>query len=147
MKTIIRTMSQQSAVTIADHWKYEEPYSFYDATADEEDYQELIDPEKRNNQYYEVWKNKELYGYFVIILDTPDTAELGLGLRPDLTGKGLGQSFILEILQFLTTTFPAVTEVELSVAAFNKRAIKQSASKKVIHFFNKQMVAPMSLLK
>lgn len=116
-------MSQASAMEIADHWKYEAPYSFYDATADEEDYQELIDPLQRKDHYYEVWKNDELFGYFAIFFSGTTTVELGLGLRPDLTGRGLGQAFLVEIIKFLTANFPDVSKIELSVAAFNQRAV------------------------
>lgn len=117
-------MTQDSALAIADTWNYEGIYSFYDAAADEEDYQELIDPAQRKSNYYEVLNNNELFGYLVIIPKDTNIVELGLGLRPDLTGRGLGQAFIKEALQFLMTSFPIVTHVELSVAAFNKRAFK-----------------------
>ncbi|MBL1226320.1 GNAT family N-acetyltransferase [Enterococcus sp. BWR-S5] len=124
MKTHIQLMTQETAMIIADQWTYEEPYSFYDASADEEDYQELIDPLQRDNQYYEMWKNDELFGYFVILLNNPTTVELGLGLKPELTGKGFGQSFISEIMDFTAAKFPEISKIELSVAAFNQRAIK-----------------------
>lgn len=124
MKTNIQLMTQETAMMIADLWKYEEPYSFYDATADEEDYQELIDPLQRGNHYYEMRRNGELVGYFVLLTDDSNTVEIGLGLRPDLTGRGLGQTFINEILDYAMLKFPNTSKVELSVAAFNQRAIK-----------------------
>jgi ribosomal-protein-alanine N-acetyltransferase len=49
--------------------------------------------------------------------------EVGLGLRPDLTGKGLGRRFLLAGLDFARRSFsPEV--LRLSVPTFNKRAIK-----------------------
>lgn len=137
MKTNIQLMTQEAAMMIADHWKYKEPYSFYDATADVEDYQELIDPQQRGNHYYEWWKEDELVGYFVLLTDDSNTVEIGLGLRPDLTGKGLGQTFISEILNYAMLKFPNTSKVELSVAAFNQRAIKAylTAGFKETHHF------------
>lgn len=55
MKNIkIQKLSQFHAEEIANEWKYEGIYKFYDATEDEEDYQELISQELRDEQYFEV---------------------------------------------------------------------------------------------
>ena len=51
-----------------------------------------------------------------------DTVEIGLGLRPDLTGQGLGLQFFLEGVAFARDRFPG-RRVTLNVAAFNERAI------------------------
>ena len=49
--------------------------------------------------------------------------DLGLGLRPDLTGRGLGLGFVNAGLEFAKSQFsPKV--IQLRVAAFNERAIK-----------------------
>lgn len=48
--------------------------------------------------------------------------EIGLGLRPDLTGKGLGRTFLEAGSEYAVTRFGA-TELALAVAAFNRRAI------------------------
>jgi ribosomal-protein-alanine N-acetyltransferase len=50
-------------------------------------------------------------------------AELGLGLKPELTGKGLGINFINAVLENITF-LNGVNDFTLSVALFNKRAIK-----------------------
>ena len=49
--------------------------------------------------------------------------EYGLGLRPDLTGRGLGQEFVRAGLEFGRARF-APRKIMLNVAAFNKRAIR-----------------------
>src|SRR5204863_514838 len=52
-----------------------------------------------------------------------DVLDYGLGLRPDLTGRGLGLDFFRAGLEFGRERFrPAL--VRLHVAAFNERAVK-----------------------
>ena len=51
-----------------------------------------------------------------------DALEVGLGLRPDLTGRGLGLEFLLAGIDFGRRRF-GVSRVILNVAAFNERAI------------------------
>jgi ribosomal-protein-alanine N-acetyltransferase len=48
---------------------------------------------------------------------------VGLGLRPDLTGKGLGHGFLVARLEFARRSFPPEV-FRLAVATFNERAIK-----------------------
>lgn len=46
-------LSQSNALIIANEWKYDGEYSFYDMTADSEDYEEFIDEDLRNaNDHY-----------------------------------------------------------------------------------------------
>lgn len=49
-------------------------------------------------------------------------AEIGLGLRPDLTGCGLGESFLRACLHFASEVLGA-RSYTLAVAACNRRAI------------------------
>jgi ribosomal-protein-alanine N-acetyltransferase len=48
---------------------------------------------------------------------------IGLGLRPDCTGKGLGQAFVEAGLEYAKQKFDPAT-FRLSVATFNRRAIR-----------------------
>lgn len=115
-------MDQQSAEEIANRWKYDGGYAFYDMTADPEDYEEILSPEKRGERYFSVFSGSALAGFFC--LEQEDgVIELGLGLRPDLTGQGLGQAFLRQILWFLEARYPFET-ICLRVASFNQRAIK-----------------------
>lgn len=113
-------MTQSDAEQIA-LWHYDGEFSFYDMENDPEDLQELLSPGERADSYWSAYSDGALTG-FVCIQSTGSTAEIGLGLRPDLTGKGLGSSFLQAIQQFAQCLFPAVSVLSLAVAAFNLRA-------------------------
>ncbi len=118
----ILKMQQKDAVVIADNWKYDGEYSFYNMTEDPEDYEEIISPERRKDNYYSVFENKILIGFFCFFEDG-NFIEIGLGLKPCLTGQGKGRRFLNEILLFIRNK-NSNKRVRLSVAKFNKRAIK-----------------------
>lgn len=122
MEIIINPMNQQDAELIAE-WEYEGIYSFYNPKKDREDLEELLSPESRENTYFSAYNdNGELIGLFEFCQDG-DVVEIGLGLKPELAGRGYGQSFIDQGLQFARKTFNP-RSFQLSVALFNKRAIK-----------------------
>jgi ribosomal-protein-alanine N-acetyltransferase len=92
-------MSQRQARTVAA-WRYDPPYDFYDAVADPEDLAELLDPVQRAGRDFAVRDDSgNLVGFFMFKRQR-DTVEVGLGLRPDLTGRGRGLSFLLAGLEF-----------------------------------------------
>jgi [ribosomal protein S18]-alanine N-acetyltransferase len=114
-------LSQEEAEEIAE-WRYPEPYSFYDWTADPDDLRELLDPALRGEAYWAVRDDSaELVGYFSLRPKGEDV-EIGLGLRPDLTGRGLGADFLAAGLDFARQRF-APQRFTLAVATFNERAI------------------------
>jgi ribosomal-protein-alanine N-acetyltransferase len=114
-------LTQEEAEAIAE-WRYPAPYSFYDWTADADDLRELLEPELRGDAYWAVKDGDELVGYFSCKAKE-DAVEIGLGLRPDLTGRGLGAEFLAAGLEFARTRF-APERFTLAVATFNERAIK-----------------------
>ena len=115
-------MAQRDAEAVAG-WHYPEPYSFYDWTAFEEDLAELLTPSLRGEAYFAVDDVAgDLVGYFSFKQAEPGTLVIGLGLRPDLTGKGLGASFLAAGLDYGLGSFRA-NEFSLAVATFNARAI------------------------
>lgn len=116
----IKPLRQDLALEIADQWKYPAPYDFYDATADPEDYAELVSDEARGNRYFAVLKNASLMGYFCVF-PTEIGLELGLGMKPSLIGQGNGRAFYQTIEAYLRDNYDEKI-VELSVAAFNERA-------------------------
>ena len=116
------SLSQEEAEAIAG-WHYPDPYSFYDWSADVDDLQELLDPALRGDAYWAVSDDEgELVGHFSF-KPKGGAVEIGLGLRPDLTGRGLGADFLAAGLGFARTRF-APERFTLAVATFNERAIK-----------------------
>jgi ribosomal-protein-alanine N-acetyltransferase len=115
----IRPMSDDAAHTIAG-WKYPPPYNFYDAIDDPVDLAELLDPERRRGRYFEVFDAGDLVGFFEYKHEVKPL-EIGLGMRPDLTGRGLGLDFVRAGMAFARTEFGA-TSLSLAVAVFNERA-------------------------
>ena len=121
MKFTINKMKQEDAYQIA-LWHYEAPYDFYDWDRDAEDLAELLNPQSWQEAYYSVLNGEnELVGFFVFKRDS-ETVEVGLGLRPDLTGKGLGRTFLNAGLTFGQEHL-SVEVWSLNVATFNTRAI------------------------
>ena len=120
----IALLTQANADQIAREWHYNDMYSFYNMENDPEDLEEIITPKLRGDKYYQVVDDQdELVGYFCLERLSEGKVEVGLGLRPDLTGRGLGLNFITEIEAFIQNNFN-YRIIVLSVASFNKRAIK-----------------------
>ena len=115
-------MSEQQARAVAD-WYYDPPYDFYDAAADPEDLAELLDPVQRDGRYFAVLGDPgSLVGFFMFKQEG-DAVVIGLGLRPDLPGRGLGLPFLLAGLEFARGRY-APARFRLMVATFNRRAIR-----------------------
>jgi len=118
---VIGPMAATDAQAIA-RWRYPAPYSFYDADADPDDLAELLDSSGWGRKYFAADDaSGQLVGLFVFKVDD-GVVEIGLGLRPDLTGRGFGASFIEAGMRYACVALGA-TELALAVAAFNRRAI------------------------
>ena len=116
-------MKQREAEQIADDWKYNDEYSFYDMAADIDDYLEFVNMEKRADKYFSCYLNKELMAWYSAEVLDDDKIELGLGLKPQYTGKGLGVDFVNAVIKHATSIYGNNGFI-LSVALFNQRAIK-----------------------
>ncbi len=104
-------------------WRYEPPYDFYDWTSDPDDLEELLDPERRKDVYFSAFDERRgLVGFFQFEVKG-ETVDVGLGMRPDLTGAGLGLDYLLAGLEFARGRY-SPTRFTLSVATFNARAIR-----------------------
>lgn len=116
-------ITQEQAEIIAYNWHYDGEYYFYDMEADKEDLVEFINPEKRDGSTFVVTNKNEIIGFFSFIKVDYNTINIGLGMRPDLTGKGTGQKFLKAGLAFAKSKYTP-EKITLSVATFNQRAIK-----------------------
>jgi ribosomal-protein-alanine N-acetyltransferase len=118
---IFRQMDDADANDVA-RWRHDPPYDFYDSTADPADLAELLDQERRRGVYFSVLDGENRLAGFFQFERKDGTVEVGLGLGPDLTGKGLGARFVLSGLAFARARF-SPQRFTLSVATFNERAI------------------------
>ena len=114
-------MDQADAELVAS-WHYEPPYDFYDFEADPEDLEEILDPVRRAGDYHAAELDGELVGFFSFKVHD-DAVEIGLGLRPDLVGGGVGLEFVEAGLDFAGATFRPAS-FWLDVATWNERAKK-----------------------
>ena len=112
MKLTIEPASPETFSEIGA-WRYQPPYDFYDGDQDP-----VLNPERF---FGAVGPDGTLVGFYYVE-DKGEAVELGLGLRPDLTGRGLGDEFFRSGVDFVRSRHPG-RPVVLNVAAFNERAI------------------------
>jgi len=117
----VRAMTADDALAVAA-WRYPDEYAFYNWDADPGDLAELLDPAGWGRQYFAVdGRGRARVGFFAFKADA-ESLEIGLGLRPDLTGDGLGLAFVEAGIQFAEKRFGA-RSLTLAVAEFNQRAV------------------------
>ncbi len=123
-------LTKEEAMEI-NTWTYEEPYSLYSFSGEKEVIEELLD-----GTYYGCCDDQgDLIGYFCFganaqvpggrdanLYGGEDVIDIGLGMKPALTGKGIGKEFFQAGIGFATKEFNAKM-FRLSVATFNTRAI------------------------
>ena len=129
MKFTIRNMNEDYAVEILN-WRYESPYDFYNNEVNPDSLKELL-----GDSYSIVLdQNNRLIGFFC----TGDSAQvpagrqfgayseamvdLGIGMKPELTGQGHGSTFFSFVLRYVQDNYEGVP-IRLTVAKFNERAI------------------------
>lgn len=129
MKFRIQPISQQYAQNITS-WQYEDAYSMYNLS--DLALQVLRDPD---NRYYAVLDEfGQLSGYCCFGREArvpggeyPETRQLvldvGVGLHPEMVGRGSGHAFVDAILSFAKEEFNPES-FRVSIAKFNKRSLK-----------------------
>lgn len=117
----LRPLEQADAEAIAA-WRYPDEYAFYDWTANPADLALLLDSGRRRDAFHVAdGEDGDLAGFFQVEAGAAGV-ELGLGLRPDLCGRGLGEGFTRVGLDLVRRLHGSV-RITLAVAAFNARAI------------------------
>jgi [ribosomal protein S18]-alanine N-acetyltransferase len=117
----IVAMNEADAEAIAG-WQYPAPYDFYNMTSDPEDLSQVLDPKRWGVSYFAVHDDRgSLVGFFEF-LQEGSAVVVGLGMRPDLTGRGLGAAFVQSGLDFAQDRWSPLRFC-LCVATFNQRAM------------------------
>ena len=110
-------------------WRYKPPYDWYNPPPlSKEVVANLIDPQW---QFHSIKADDALIAYASFGNDgrvtggdyTAPAIDIGLGLAPALTGRGLGRIVLQAILEFAQTSFQSPA-ARLTVARFNQRAIR-----------------------
>jgi ribosomal-protein-alanine N-acetyltransferase len=104
-------------------WHYEPPYDFYDLASDPSDAAEMRDPAHASHFRAVLAGRDDRLDAFWYFDWHEDVVEVGIGLRPDLTGCGHGESFLRAQLDYASESWQPKT-FRLFVAAWNGRAIR-----------------------
>ncbi len=115
-------------------WRYDGPYAIYNMGAGEEGLAEMLDPRSPYSSVRD--EHGALIGHFAYGTTAEVEGEgeprlygedrvlaVGLGMRPDLTGKRNGLEFVRACVDFARDRF-APSAFRLFVLDFNERAIR-----------------------
>jgi RimJ/RimL family protein N-acetyltransferase len=111
-------------------WRYEPPYDFYNLSSfTEADISFFVGPQ--SGYYSIIDEGDKLVAYCCFGLEgqvpggdySAEALDLGLGVRPDLTGQGRGSLLVKAVLDFARQTF-APSTCRVTIAAFNQRALR-----------------------
>ena len=125
----ISPLTEESARQII-HWCYLPPYDLYNPS--ENDLVGFLNPDYRYHQVLD--DDMTLIGYCCFGLDArvpggnykigePSVLDVGLGMHPDLVGKGRGAGFLKSILNYGKEHFRP-EYFRATIASFNQRSLK-----------------------
>lgn len=106
-------------------WVYSGVYSVYNLLPWEvvvENHWQLADAEARRKIFHTIYLDGEMIG-FGRIQEGEDRVDLGVGLKPEYCGKGLGLP-VMEVLTEKAMSLYPGSVIGLEVRQFNTRAIK-----------------------
>ena len=143
MSFTFRPLDQNSAGAILN-WQYEPPYDFYNLASSDPEAVLLYLLDPRNSFYGIHGSLGDLQGYCSFGPDgqvpggdysTP-ALDMGLGVRPDLTGKGHGSEYVNAVIDFAYRTYMP-DGLRVTIAAFNTRArrVWERAGFQVVQIF------------
>ena len=130
MILLFQPMDEETARFVLS-WRYEAPYDIYNPDPDDvsEDLKIFLDPK---NAYYSITDEQgNVVAYCCFGPEArvkggdyrSDALDVGMGLRPDLTGKGNGLSYVEAVVDFGRRTF-SPSAMRVTIAAFNTRALR-----------------------
>lgn len=121
---ISRPFTQEDAHCVSG-WQYAAPYDVYGGTiaAPHSAYRALCDAQNGLCGFFCWGEEAKVSAAKSFYTACPDALDIGIGLRPDLTGKGLGLSALSCALQWLREAF-APPFFRLAVYAWNVRALR-----------------------
>lgn len=125
MQFSIRPFTSADADAVAS-WRYPPPYGAYDASEDPSFEEGIRDPARWGEFDFAVddAETGELVGFLELTaIEEQRLVEIGLGLRPDLTGRGLGPDYIGTAMAFARERWHPST-FALDVFPWNERAIR-----------------------
>lgn len=130
MQLFIKNMNEEFATEILN-WKYPAPYDLYNNELNPDNLKEMLE----DSYSIIVDENDRLVGFFcigksaIVPIGTEfgayaeDLIDIGLGMKPELTGQGHGFNFFSFILENVQENYKDVS-LRLTVAQFNHRAIR-----------------------
>ncbi|WP_123042753.1 GNAT family N-acetyltransferase [Cohnella candidum] len=121
----LRPMTEEDARQLCE-WRYPAPYDRYGWPSWEQmvrDGREFADPEIRASQYVSAIRESGEMAAYVQFFPLDRAVRIGLGLRPDLCGAGLGLGLVRSAVQEAKRRYPD-HEIDLEVETWNRRAIK-----------------------
>lgn len=109
-------------------WTYEFPYEIYnyDPASFEKDLAYHLDP---SNNLHSMYRDGELVGYCSFGRDaqvpggnySEDAIDIGMMIKPELTGNGLGSSYVASVIHHAVTEYKP-KKLRVTIMASNLRA-------------------------
>lgn len=125
MDFLIRGLTEEDAKLLCS-WKYEGEYSVYNVPWEEavKNHWSVADAEIRKSDFRAVTdETGEFLGFFRMTERKGGGVEIGLGMKPEYCGRGIGKDFVGVLTRYVLTNKPGALPF-LEVRTFNVRAVK-----------------------
>jgi RimJ/RimL family protein N-acetyltransferase len=127
----IQAMTEDDAREMLS-WHYEPPYTMYsmDTVSEDDMPDEIAYLLNAENHFYAIYNDQnEMVGHCVFHAEArvrgdgyaEDALDVGIGMRPDMTGQGQGTAITAQVLNFAKQQY-APSLYRATIAAWNKRA-------------------------
>ncbi|WP_394827120.1 GNAT family N-acetyltransferase [Pendulispora albinea] len=129
LRVLVRELTPADAEAIAQ-WRYEGPWSIYDPRPTD-------GPLEASDGYFAVVDaggEGALVGFACVgaearvpgLSEEPGVVDVGVGMRPDLVGRGLGGGFLGAVMDFVCRRFGA-SSLRAVVQSWNERSLRLTA--------------------